>query len=236
MPNVCESLAELLDTVDRPGDFYATGRIETMAPRLEVEGVGQIALPLLPVQAKQLIAMASRAPYGRGPDTIVDTSVRRTWQIGPEQVRLAGKHWQTTLDRIVALAAEGLGVSGPVAAELYKLLVYDEGSFFASHRDTEKAPGMFATLVLALPSLSSGGELVVRHKEREATLDLAGDEPSELAFAVFYADCVHEVLPVMSGCRAALIYNLVRQGKGSAIEPPSYERETARVAGCSRIG
>jgi hypothetical protein len=40
----------------------------------------------------------------------------------------------------------------------------------------------------------------------------------------------HEVLPVTSGCRATLIYNLVRQGKGSAIEPPSYERETARVA------
>ena len=89
---------------------------------------------------------------------------------------------------------------------------------------------MFATLVLALPSLSSGGELVVRHKEREATLDLAGDEPSELAFAAFHADCVHEVLPVTSGCRATLIYNLVRQGKGSAMEPSSYERETARVA------
>jgi hypothetical protein len=95
---------------------------------------------------------------------IVDTSVRRTWQIGPDQVRLGGKHWQTTLDRIVALAAEKLGVSEPVSAELYKLLIYDKGSFFLSHRDTEKQPGMFATLVLALPSLSSGGELVVRHK------------------------------------------------------------------------
>jgi hypothetical protein len=234
MPDICVKLAELLSTVQRPGDFYATGRIETMAPRLEVEGVGQVALPLLPVQAEQLIAVASRAPYGRGADTIVDESVRRTWQIGPEQVHLGGKHWQATLDRIVALAAEGLGVNGPVAAELYKLLVYDEGSFFVSHRDTEKAPGMFATLVVALPSLSSGGELVVRHKGREARLDLAGDEPSELAFAAFYADCVHEVLPVTAGSRATLIYNLVRpgkdQGKGGAIEPPSYERETARVS------
>jgi len=56
--------------------------------------------------------------------------------------------------------AEGLGVNGPIEAELYKLLVYDEGSFFVSHRDTEKVPGMFATLVLVLPSTSTGGACV----------------------------------------------------------------------------
>jgi hypothetical protein len=30
---------------------------------MEVDGVGPIALPLLPVQAEQLIAVAERAPY-----------------------------------------------------------------------------------------------------------------------------------------------------------------------------
>lgn len=229
MVGICEELAELLSTVQQPGDFYASGRLELLAPRLAVEGIGQIALPLLPVQAEQLIAIANRAPYGRGSATIVDTSVRRTWQIGPDQVRLGGKHWQATLDGIVALAAEGLGVGEPVSAELYKLLIYDNGSFFVSHRDTEKKPGMFATLVLALPSLSSGGELVVRHKGREVKLDLACDEPCEMAFAAFYADCVHEVLPVTAGYRATLIYNLVRKSKGGTLKPPSYEGQTARA-------
>jgi hypothetical protein len=56
-------------------------------------------------------------------------------------------------------------VAEPVQAEFYKLLVYDEGCFFASHRNTEKAPGMFATLVVLLPSTSTGGELLVRHKD-----------------------------------------------------------------------
>jgi predicted 2-oxoglutarate/Fe(II)-dependent dioxygenase YbiX len=229
MPGICGQLAELLSTVQRPGDFYASGRMEILAPRLEVEGVGQVALPLLPVQAQQLIKIAERAPYGRGPETIIDTSVRRTWQIGPDRVCLGGKHWQASLDRIVALAAERLGVGEPVTASFYKLLIYDEGSFFVGHRDTEKEPGMFATLVLALPSQSSGGELVVRHKGREVKLDLAGDEPSEMAFAAFYADCVHEVLPITAGCRATLIYNVVRQGKGGTLKAPSYERETARA-------
>lgn len=75
---VTHELAEILDDVDRPGDFFASGCAEFLAPRLEVEGVGPIALPLLPTQAKQLIKAATRAPYGRGADTVVDTKIRRT--------------------------------------------------------------------------------------------------------------------------------------------------------------
>ena len=94
---------------------------------------------------------------------MVDTAVRRTWQIGADRVRIQGKHWARTLESILARVAEGLGVDEPISAELYKLLVYDQGSFFVSHRDTEKARGMFATLVIVLPSISAGGDLVVRH-------------------------------------------------------------------------
>jgi hypothetical protein len=99
-----------------------------------------------------------------------------------------------------------------------------------SHRDTEKVPGMFATLVLVLPSMSTGGELVVRHKGREVRLDLHCEEPSEAAFAAFYADCVHEVLPITTGCRLTVVYNLMRKGKGPTPEPPSYEHQQAEVA------
>ncbi len=226
---ITQKLADILSDVDRPGDFFASGRAEFLAPRIEVEGVGAIALPLLLAQAKQLIKAATRAPYGRGADTVVDTKVRRTWQIEASHVSIGGKHWVDTLDGIVKRAAEGLGVAGPVTAELYKLLVYDKGSFFVSHRDTEKAPGMFATLVLALPSLSKGGELVVRHTDREARLDLACEESSKIAFAAFYADCVHEVLPVTSGCRATLVFNLLRKAKGKAPQPPRYEAEADKV-------
>jgi hypothetical protein len=161
---------------------------------------------------------------------VLDTEVRRTWQVAADRVQIGGKHWAGTLESILAKVAEGLGITEPIAAELYKLLVYDEGSFFVSHRDTEKSPGMFATLVLALPSASTGGELVVRHKGREVRLDLRCEEPSEAAFAAFYADCVHEVLPVTAGCRATLVFNLLRRGHGPVPVPPSYESEQANIA------
>ena len=218
-------LANVLTKARRPGDFYVSGAIETFPPGLVVQGVGDVALPLLPVQAQQIIAAAARAPFGRGPETVFDANVRRTWQFEPSSVKITSKHWPQTIQSILGRVAEGLGAEGPIEAELYKMLVYDEGSFFVGHRDTEKSSGMFATLVIVLPSVCAGGELVVRHGGREATLGLRVDDASEIAFAAFYADCVHEVLPVTSGFRLALVYNLVRRGKRGVLAPPNYGRE-----------
>ena len=205
MPSLAADFASLVNGVQRPGDFCTGGVVPIYSPRLEVDGVGAVALPLMKVQAKQLVAVASRAPFGRGAQTLIDINVRRSWQIEADRVTIEGREWTKTVASIVERAAEGLGVAGPVAAEFYKLLVYDEGSFFVGHRDTEKAKGMFATLVIVLPSIFSGGDLIVRHKEREKRFALQGSDPSEAAFAAFYADCVHEVSPVTSGCRLTLI-------------------------------
>jgi hypothetical protein len=117
---ITTELAEELSTVRRPGDFFTFGTAEILAPRLEVDGVGVIALPLLPVQAAELVAVAERAPYGRGADTLIDTDVRRTWQISAGRAHIGGKHWAATLQAILVRVAEGLGVSEPIAAELYK--------------------------------------------------------------------------------------------------------------------
>jgi hypothetical protein len=218
-----EALASALSQAQSPGDFYASGTLDMHPPRLEVDDIGQIALPLLPSQAEQLVVVAEQAPYGRGGETLVDTGVRRTWQIDSGRVHIGGRRWDEDLAEIVRQAAAGLGVTGRVQAELYKLLIYDTGSFFLPHRDTEKAPGMFATLVVVLPSPYSGGELIIRHKGRVARLDLHRDEPSEIAYAAFYADCRHEVLPVASGYRLALVYNLIRPRGEPVPRPPDHE-------------
>ncbi len=229
MPDLAAALAECLDRVQRPGDFYATGTFDIHPPRLEIEGVGPIALPLLPVQAEQIKSVAEQAPYGRGTETLVDTEVRRTWQIDAARVRIGGRRWTEDLDRVVARVAAALGVSGRVEAELYKLLVYDQGSFFMAHRDTEKSPGMFATLVVVLPGDYQGGELAIRHRDQEVQLDLHRDEPSEAAFAAFYADCRHEVLPIRFGHRLTLIYNLIRPDGEPLPQPPDYGAEQAEA-------
>jgi predicted 2-oxoglutarate/Fe(II)-dependent dioxygenase YbiX len=229
MSSIGAELRKVLHSVQRPSDFCVGGIRQLLPPTLDVDGVGRIAFPVLPVQAEQLVAVAGAAPHGRGEQTLVDRSVRRTWQVDAAHVRIGGRQWDKTLAGLVAEAALGLGVSQPIEADFYKLLIYDTGSFFVDHRDTEKVPGMFATLVLVLPSVHGGGELIVKHLGREVMLDLRPEEPSEIGFAAFYADCVHEVRPVSTGFRVALVYNLRFTRKGHSLKAPDYRNEHAHV-------
>jgi hypothetical protein len=106
------SLATLLGEVERPGDFCATGTVDMHPPRIQVDGVGALSLPLLAAQAEALVAQADQAPYGRGTETLVDIGVRRTWQIDGARVHISGKAWARDLETMVARATTGLGVNG----------------------------------------------------------------------------------------------------------------------------
>ena len=227
------ALEGLIESIDRPGEYCTSGRMFAPVPRLEVAGAGLISFPVPPAQADALAAVAERAPYGRGPDTVLDRSVRDCWQIDADQVDVGGGAWNDTLAQIVGRAADGLGCPRKrTEARLYKLLVYEPGGFFSAHRDSEKATGMVATLVISLPVAGTGGELVIRHKHHEAVIDLRTEDPSELAFAAFYADCVHETRPVVSGHRIVLVYQLLlRNGNDGALErAPDYDAVTQRIA------
>ena len=217
------ALAGLIGSVDRPGGYCAHGRMFAPMPRILLSGVGVLSFPVPPAQLEALIEGAARAPYGKGEDTLVDRSVRDCRQIAPGRIDVGGRTWGETLDDILDRAAEGLGCpKDALGAELYKLLIYEPGGFFAPHRDTEKADRMLATLAIALPVAGMGGDLVIRHGGGETVVDMRTEEPSELVWAAFYADCEHETLPVTAGHRVCLIYNLVLKRGGIPAEAPDY--------------
>ena len=228
-----QAIEELLLAVDRPGDFCAHGRLLAPMPRLDVKGAGALSFPVPEAQVQALIAVAECAPYGKGPATVVDRTVRDCRQIDAAQIHLAGVGWRDTFGRVLTAAADGLGCPADrLDAQLYKLLIYEPGGFFASHRDTEKADGMIATLSISLPVAGAGGEIVVRHRGRERTIDMTAAEPSELAFAAFYADCEHEVRPVTDGYRLSLVFNLcLRPGDTDTPRTaPDYTQQVDRLA------
>jgi hypothetical protein len=117
-------LGDLLAGVERAGDFFVNGAVELPLPKVEVEGVGLLSFPVPEAQVAAVIQRAERAPYGRGEETVLDTSVRRVWQLSSDKVRSGGKSWAKSFASILAAVAAGLGCEGKaVSAELYKLLV-----------------------------------------------------------------------------------------------------------------
>lgn len=227
-------LEAVLSGVKNPGDFFISGLEEVPMPRIEVEGVGTLSFPVPEAQIGALVRRAERAPYGRGNETIVDTSVRNVWQIAPGKVKIGGKSWAANFKKVLSEAMAGLGCDErKVSVELYKLLVYRNGGFFLPHRDTEKMDGMFGTLVVTLPSSYLGGALRIRHGHREVTVETKAADPSELSYVAFFADCEHEALPVREGSRVCLVYNLIQQrskGRRSIQKAPEYESQIAEAA------
>ena len=202
-------LFSLMDKVNASGAFSVSGALPPIHPGLKVKGVGNVALPLLEHQAKSLIKLSQQAPFGRGEETIVDTNVRNSWQIAAEDFELTNPQWEKTLQETIDQIGKQLGLAGcKIEFEQYKLLVYEEGSFFATHRDTEKISNMFATLVINLPSEHEGGELIVSHGGQSQRYSFADNDRFQPNFVAFYADCYHEVKPITSGYRICLIYNL----------------------------
>ncbi|MXX96561.1 MAG: 2OG-Fe(II) oxygenase [Rhodothermaceae bacterium] len=226
-------LTDLLKSIDRPGDYCVGDKLYVPMPQITVDSVGILSFPVSKVQIGALIDVAERAPYGKGTETLLDASVRDCWQIDADQIHVTGGAWPATFKKIMNLVSEGLGIGqGELDAEVYKLLIYEKDGFFAAHRDTEKVPGMIATLTLSLPTLGEGGELVVRHGGHETVYNMSAQEPSELSYAAFYADCLHEVRPVTEGHRISLVFNLfIRSGK-KWIGAPEYTTLTEKVRSC----
>jgi hypothetical protein len=137
MKDAKQALEELLESLGESYKFVTSGSLTPVLPGLELKGAGSIGTPLSTADAKRLIAMASQAPYGRGEETIVDPKVRRVWQLEPSQFVLRNAEWNSHIAAIVEAVKQEFGMRQKVNAQLYKLLVYEKGSFFAPHRDSE---------------------------------------------------------------------------------------------------
>ncbi|WAQ85761.1 hypothetical protein PtA15_6A390 [Puccinia triticina] len=201
-----EDLISAFEGITTPGTFAAWEALPTTPPAgLYVDGIGEIAMPLGKDQIQQLITKAHQAPFGRRSETLVDLSVRNTWEIDGDQLRFLDPAWQSYLLDLSKRVATILGIGGLIRSDLYKMLIYEKGAMFKPHTDTERTPGMFGTLIICLPSVHLGGEIVVRHNGEYKTLRTSDATQS---FACWYSDVTHEILPVKSGYRCVLTYNL----------------------------
>ena len=222
-----DRLRDLLESVKGSGDFCAGGPITLPNPGLRIEGVGLIAMPLISVQAEQIKSTSSLAPYGKGPDTIVDTSVRKAFQVEAARVSMSNNAWSAALQNLVSTVAKRLGTNPSfVDSFLYKIFLYEKGGHFKAHKDTEKAPGMFGTLVVQFPSEFTGGAFIVRHCGIERTFDLSKqntDSNFDFCYTAHFADCEHEIMPVTSGVRLVAVYSLCWKGNGPPPHPPSID-------------
>ncbi|KAJ4364668.1 hypothetical protein N0V83_009265 [Neocucurbitaria cava] len=204
-------LQECLDDVHYQGTFSACQKLSVYPnPGLQVKEVGTIGLPLSARDAQAVASVCKQSPFGKGDETVIDETVRKTWELDTTEFVCRNPAWMTYLNTLTQQAIQDLGVQVPASAQPYKLLLYEEGAFFKPHRDTEKVPGMFGTLVVCLLSEHTGGEVLLVHGRKQRTIETATESAFGLSALAWYSDVQHEIKPVTSGYRLVITYNLVQ--------------------------
>ncbi|KDQ61218.1 glycosyltransferase family 8 protein [Jaapia argillacea MUCL 33604] len=193
---------------------YSFDRVYEEAPNpyLRLADLGNIGLPLSEREAQVIKTRCFQAPFGKGERTVVDTSVRDTWEMNATQVSFDNPEWTTFINGVVQDVCSTLGVNFAVSrprCELYKLLLYETGSHFLAHKDTEKANGMFATIIIVLPSRFLGGAAHLSHGGLSRVVDCSSNSMFQTTVLSWYTDVTHEIKPITSGYRLALSYNLI---------------------------
>ncbi|KAI0148149.1 hypothetical protein F4776DRAFT_660322 [Hypoxylon sp. NC0597] len=198
-------LSNVLDSIYPAGSFSGFAPVQHSDPDIFVQDVGRIDLPLSEKQAKEIALKSHQAPYGKDSETIVNTSVQNTWELNPDQFEIRAPDWPVLLDNVLAYVRKQLEIRSPISAELYKMVLYEEDAMCKAHTDTEKIPRMFGTLVISLPSSHEGGEVIVTHQGYSLKYETSRHD---MASAFWFSDVSHDVLPVKTGYRWALTYNL----------------------------
>jgi hypothetical protein len=221
--SITKKLASAISANKTEGRFHATGTIRSLESPLTIAGIGPLELPIPNATIRKLRNLATPAPYGKGTETLVDKKVRDTLEVPAESIELT-ETFRTALDGAVDHVAKQLGLERDrLSCELYKLLVYGSGGFFLPHRDSEKCPGMVATLIVVLPCRFSGGELILQQDgvRRTISFPMASSQQG-IEYVAFFADCQHEVKKLRSGTRVCLAFNLVLQKSSTRKKTPAH--------------
>ncbi|KAE9583081.1 hypothetical protein CGMCC3_g1139 [Colletotrichum fructicola] len=92
-----EDLLACLEGIKAVGDIASFSRYPTFAnPGLKIGDNPPIPLPLAPRDAEVIKAACRQAPFGRGDETVVDTAVRKTWELDHTRFKLANPEWRGT--------------------------------------------------------------------------------------------------------------------------------------------
>jgi hypothetical protein len=187
---------------------FMQGSKTVAMPNITIQGMGTLSFPMQETEIKKLIENSEAASFALNKNVVYDPEIRKTRSVPLERVNISGDAWQKDFNGILEQVKNSLGYPHSISADLYKFLIYEKGDFFKSHMDSQKSPDMFGTMVIVLPSAHEGGQLILKHDNKETTIDLSGGQDSELKFTAFSLDCAHEVLPIKQGYRVGLVYSL----------------------------
>jgi predicted 2-oxoglutarate/Fe(II)-dependent dioxygenase YbiX len=165
----------------------------------------------------ELLEAAKESPFGRGTETVLDPTVRKSHEIAAD--KLNAETLEDLAD-ILQCGVQRMVPNGKVELLPYKLVIYQDGGHFDAHRDTVRGDGHIGTLVLVLNSKYTGGELEITHNGRTEVVT------GPYSWVAMYGDCLHKINPVTSGTRVSLIFDIINPAAQGEDNNQSSDKES----------
>ncbi|KAK6903904.1 hypothetical protein I203_107415 [Kwoniella mangroviensis CBS 8507] len=200
-----DQLEQAYTSQDASNNFACSG---IFPPHAKTRGaIKSVTFPLTQETAKDIYNTGEPSPFGRGNELVYDQTYRQARELKPPHFALTND--LLSVCGLLTLLARKLDYEIPLEAKINKLNAYCEGGFFKAHKDTPQSQDYIGTLMICLPSPFTGGALVVRQNGSTITFDW-GKQIEDVSFAwgFLYSDCEHEVLPVTSGTRITIAYDI----------------------------
>ncbi|ETK82033.1 hypothetical protein L915_12516 [Phytophthora nicotianae] len=157
-------------------------------------------------------------------------------QLRPYQLDFKNTAWQIGIDKLVEILAGQFGHKGvAMQSHLSKFLIHGEGGSFMKRQVNKTGNGVIATLVIQLPSLYEGGDLVVYRggleKRRHDFGKAKGIESFLPHYVVIFADADYELEKVTQGYRLTMIYSIQLPPSMHHLARPSIKPANEDLAG-----
>ncbi|WVW78634.1 hypothetical protein I302_100594 [Kwoniella bestiolae CBS 10118] len=184
--------------------------------------IKSVTFPLTAETAKDIYNAGEPSPFGRGSELVYDQTYRQAHELKPPHFALTND--LLSASGLLALLAKKLDYEVPLEGRINKLNAYTEGGFFKTHKDTPQSQDHIGTLMICLPSPFSGGALVIRQNGSSITFDWGKQtEDGSFAWGFLYSDCEHEILPVTSGTRITIAYDIFLGKNGNDFKQSTFD-------------
>ncbi|KAE8263489.1 hypothetical protein A4X09_0g7218 [Tilletia walkeri] len=172
-------------------------------PGLFIEGIGHVALPILSSFQAEAVAQASK-----------DQACSEAFEeVEASKVKFENPEWQRGIDKTMELVSSQLGLPHiTLSAQLCHLRLFRRSNTSTRQHGRRENPNHFCTLIVQLPSLSEGGNVLVHKPDgKSPTIYGLGDDDESSArygcgFALRDAEADFSITPIKHGYSLFLEY------------------------------
>ena len=155
------------------------------------------------IDSKKICELSTPSYFGKRTETVYDENVRKATEITADRMKIKYATENIFSDKFKNIVPVGKKFD----FKLYKMQIYKEGGMFKKHKDTIHAPNHYATLIVFLPEFYDGGELCL-YNDGKILKEVKQTCTGYCDMVIFLTDVEHEVLPVKSGTRIVLQYDV----------------------------